>query len=108
YAITDYNRAIELNPVYVHAFFFLFRAYANFGNYEQAIMDYSRVIDMNPEHPYAYENRANCYLAIGDRQKAAEDQTRMTSRIPTIHPKQLNLARSMLMPATPVDFVTRD
>ncbi|MCB9078790.1 MAG: tetratricopeptide repeat protein [Anaerolineaceae bacterium] len=108
YAITDYNRAIELNPVYVHAFFNRARAYANFGNYEQAIMDYSRVIDMNPEHPYAYENRANCYLAAGDRQKAAEDQAKMMRQIPTIHPKQLNLARSMLMPATPVDFVTRD
>ncbi|MCB0209693.1 MAG: tetratricopeptide repeat protein [Anaerolineae bacterium] len=107
-AIADYNRAIELNPVYVHAFFNRARAYANFGNFEQAIMDYSRVIEMNPEHPYAYENRANCYLAMNQAEKATGDKARVTTRLPAINPKQLSVAHSMLMPATPVDFLTRD
>lgn len=107
-AILDYNRAIELNAVYVHAFFNRARAYANFGNFEQAILDYSRVIEMNPEHPYAYENRAYCYLAVDQPEKAAEDQAKETTRLPSVNPKQLSVARSMLMPATPVDFLTRD
>lgn len=106
-AVTDYNQAIKLNPNYVHAFFNRAHAHYALGNYKQALADYSRVIEMNPQHRYAYENRAKCYMAMDDDERASRDQASALTQMPTINLKQLTIARSMLMPATPLDFLPR-
>jgi regulator of sirC expression with transglutaminase-like and TPR domain len=67
----------------------------------------TKVIELNPEHRYAYENRGDSYAALGDEKKASEDYTRIITQTSAIHPKRLSIARSMLMPATPLDFLTR-
>jgi serine/threonine protein kinase len=106
-AIGDYSRAIQLNAGYGYAYYNRANAYQVLGHYEQAIADYNKVIELNPEHPYAYENRAKAYLQTGNIQRASQDQARIMIQMPTINPKQLTVARSMLMPATPLDFLTR-
>ena len=69
--------------------------------------DYSKVIELNPEHRQAYENRGDSYAALGQEDQAADDYTRLVTQTSAIHPKRLTVARSMLMPATPLDFLTR-
>ncbi len=104
-AIADYDRAIELNPDYVYAYYNRANAHRALGNYEQAIADYSKVIALNPEHPYAYQNRADAYMAIDDQDRASDDYARGLIQTSSINPKRLTVARSMLMPATPLDFL---
>ena len=106
-AITDYDCAINLNPDYVYAYFNRANAHRVLGNYEQAIADYTKVIQLNPEHPYAYEHRADAYLAIGDQDRATDDYARGMIQTSSINPRQLSVARSMLMPATPLDVLTQ-
>jgi serine/threonine protein kinase len=108
-ALADYDQAIKLNPVYGYAYYNRARAYYALGNYEQAVADYSKVIELNPHHPHAHENRAKVYQALGDTDRAAEDQAKTLIRMPSLklNPKQLSVARSLLMPATPLDFLTR-
>jgi serine/threonine protein kinase len=107
-ALADFNRATELNPDYVYAYYNRANLYRELNNYQLAITDYSKVIAFNPEHRYVYENRGDAYAAVGDEEHAAEDYTKIIVQTSSIHPKRLSVARSMLMPATPLDFLTRE
>jgi tetratricopeptide (TPR) repeat protein len=78
------------------------------GQHLSAIADYSKVVELNPEYRYVYENRGDLYAAVGDEDRAAEDYTKIIVQTSSIHPKRLSVARSMLMPATPLDFLTRE
>ena len=76
-AITDYNKAIELNRDYVDAYYNRGNAYSNQGELDRAITDYNKVIGINPDDIQAYNNRGNAYvgkdeidLAFGDYSKA--------------------------------------
>jgi len=104
-ALADFSRAIELNPNYVYALYNRANLYREMRQHKKAIQDYTRVIELNPQHPYAYENRGDSYAALGDEDNAAEDYTKMVMHSSTINPKRMAVARSMLMPATPLDFL---
>ena len=58
-AITQFNRAIQLNPAYARAYFE--RGFAKFkiGDSAGAIEDYTHAIKFNPKYTTAYYNRAN-------------------------------------------------
>jgi hypothetical protein len=45
---------------------------------------------------------------MGEEDLASEDYTHMITHTSAINPKRLTIARSMLMPATPLDFLTRE
>ena len=61
-AITDYNKAIELDPKYVHAYNNRGRAYAdNKKDYDRAITDYNKAIELDPKYVHAYNNRGRVY-----------------------------------------------
>jgi tetratricopeptide (TPR) repeat protein len=107
-ALADFSQAIDLNPDYVYAYFNRANVYRELRQDEKAINDYSKVIELNPEHRYAYENRGDAYAASGNEEQASEDYTRVITQTSAIHPKRLSIARSMLMPATPLDFLTRE
>ncbi len=106
-ALADFSQAIDLNPDYVHAYYNRANTYRELGHYQEAIADYSKVIELNPEHPHAYENRGDAYTAIADEEHASEDYTKIIVHTTSINPKRLSVARSMLMPTTPLDFLTR-
>lgn len=104
-ALENYTKAIDLNPNYVYAFYNRANLYRETDRYEEAIADYSKVIELNPQHPYAYENRGDCYAALGRDNQASDDYTKMILHTSAINPKRMIVARSMLMPATPLDFL---
>lgn len=106
-AITDYTQAIGLNPNYVYAHYNRARAYHTVRQYDEAISDFNRVIEMNPGHPYARKYRAQSYRASGDIRRAEEDEAFRTYQAAFDSPQELIVARSMLMPVTPMDFIAR-
>ncbi len=107
-AMADFNQAIDLNPDYVYAYYNRAMVYRELKNYKKAAADYSRVVELNPEHPYVYENRGDMYTALGDEDQASEDYAKIILQGASINPKHLSVARSMLMPATPLDFLERE
>jgi serine/threonine protein kinase len=107
-ALADYTQAITFNPDYVYAYYNRANLYSEMGQHLSAIADYSKVVELNPEYRYVYENRGDLYAAVGDEDRAAEDYTKIIVQTSSIHPKRLSVARSMLMPATPLDFLTRE
>lgn len=107
-ALADYTQAIALNPDYVYAYYNRANLHRELNNHQQAIDDYSKVVELNPEHRYVYENRGDLYAVIGDEERASDDYTKIIIQTSSIHPKRLSVARSMLMPATPLDFLTRE
>ena len=53
-AIEFLNKAIELNPNYIQAYFNRGETYSKIKDYDKAINDYTKVLKLNPDH-----NRAN-------------------------------------------------
>ncbi|MDM8529484.1 serine/threonine-protein kinase [Anaerolineales bacterium HSG24] len=107
-AIIDYNQAIELNPAYSQAYYNRAYAFRKLGENESAIVDYTRVIELNSKHPHVYSNRADAFMAVGNSERFEEDYAKGYISTPSsINPRKLSVARSMLMPASFLDFLTR-
>ena len=78
-AISDYTKAIEINPIEADV-------YNNRGNvkvalkdYYGAISDYTKAIEMNPNYSKAYSNRGITKKAMGDIQGACSDWEKASS-----------------------------
>ncbi|WP_043997703.1 tetratricopeptide repeat protein, partial [Microcystis aeruginosa] len=78
-ALSDYNKAIEINPNYAEAYYNRGNLYSDLQKYDLALSDYSKVIDINPNLAQAYNNRGNLYynlqkydLALSDYSKAID------------------------------------
>ena len=72
-AISDYNKAIELDPGDANAYNDRGLTWADKGNYDWAILDYNKAIELDPGFADAYNNRAYCYKKLGLSRKAAGD-----------------------------------
>ena len=72
-AIVDYNKAVELNPKSVPAYFNRGRAFYFKRDFASAIESYSKVIELTPTDSIVYYNRGVSYEKMGDTQKASED-----------------------------------
>ena len=72
-AVSDYNKAIEMNPQDSLAFLNRARTFSNQKNYDAAITDYSRAIELNPKESMAYFNRGDAYEKKGNVQQAMSD-----------------------------------
>jgi len=72
-AIVDYNKAVELNPKSVPAYFNRARAFYFKRDFAGAIESYGKVIELTPNDSVAFYNRAVAYEKMGDTLKAAED-----------------------------------
>ena len=75
-AISDYTKAIELNPKYAEAYSNRGAAYAKLGRHTQAISDYTKAIELNPKYAGAYSNRGVAYDDLGQHTKAISDYTK--------------------------------
>lgn len=75
-AITDYDRAIEINPNYPVAL--NNRAWAHFrsGNYAAAWPDVQRSLELDPWSPHAYDTRAHLHHVAGRAAEAFADYKR--------------------------------
>ena len=65
-AIVDLNRAIELNPEYMLANFYIGRAYYQKREFDRAIESFGRYIRVKPTDAITYHDRG---LAYGMRRK---------------------------------------
>ncbi len=72
-AIVDYNKALELNPKSVPAYFNRGRAFYFKRDFPSAIESYSKVIEITPKDSVVYYNRGLLYEKTGNPAKAAED-----------------------------------
>jgi tetratricopeptide (TPR) repeat protein len=55
-AITDYTKALELNPKFAGAYYNRGIAKSDLQNFTGAIDDYTKAIEINPKHEHAYIN----------------------------------------------------
>jgi len=75
-AISEYIKAIEINPNYADAYNNRGVSYYNQGKYEQAISDYTRAIKLNPKYADAYNNRGIVYYDQGQHNQAIKDYSK--------------------------------
>ncbi len=73
FALTNYNKAVELNPENPSIYLNRALAFYKKKDYEKAIADYDKVIEINPKELLAYANRANSHEKLGNTDKAAAD-----------------------------------
>ena len=62
----DFNKAIELNPNYVDAYYNRAGAKSKLGDILGAIIDYDQVIKLNMNDADAYRNRSMLKAKLGD------------------------------------------
>ena len=72
-AISDFDRAIELNPKYALAYGSRGLVYHSLKDYQRAISDFDRAIELNPEETWFYERRGRTYRKQGNYWRAIED-----------------------------------
>ncbi len=84
-AISEYTRAIEINPKYAKAYNNRGINFFYKGQYGQAISEYTKAIEINPKYAKAYNNRGIAYankgqydLAISEYTKAIEINPKFT------------------------------
>jgi lipoprotein NlpI len=69
-AITQYNKAIKLDPKEAWSYNNRGLAYHKKGEYSKAITDYTKTIELDPRHRVAYYNRGNTYTYKGEFESA--------------------------------------
>jgi len=72
-AITEYSKAIELNPVYTAAYGKRGYAYAKKGEFDKAIDDLDLAIELEPKFAQAYGYRGYTYAQEGQVAEAVSD-----------------------------------
>jgi tetratricopeptide (TPR) repeat protein len=72
-ALKDCDRAIELNPKFIEAYFRRGLTYTELGDLELALKNYTATIDLNPEHINAYLQRSWTYFRQQDYRRTKQD-----------------------------------
>ena len=98
-AISNYSKAIEIDPKLVKAYNNRGIAYIWKKQYDLAIADFTKAIELDPKNGKAYHNRAVVYSYKGDTDKARQDLHKAKSLGVTVNPEFLKKIESM--PSTP-------
>jgi len=77
-AVTDFDRAIEMDPASAKPLNNRGAARLRKGEYEAAIEDFDRAIALQPAYAGAFANRAEAWLKKGDYARAESDYTAAT------------------------------
>lgn len=72
-AISEFNKALEINPKDSGAYKNRGAAYMNKRQYDQAISDYTKALEINPKDAEAYNIRGRAYYFKGEYEKSWED-----------------------------------
>ena len=92
-AISDYNKALEINPKYDGAYINHGVAYGQKGEYDQAISDCNKALEINPDFAEAYHNRGIIYYVKKEYDKTWEDVHKVQSLGHHVHPEFLKALR---------------
>ena len=79
--IYDYDKAIEIDPEYVDAYYQRGFAKFDFRDYQGAIPDFDKVIELDSHHTTAYYHRSIAKRESGDEAGANEDSARANELI---------------------------
>jgi lipoprotein NlpI len=82
-AISDFTKAIEINPNFPEAYYNRGTAYFHKGSYDQAILDLTKAIELNPNFAYAYNGRGVAYGFKGSYNQAISDYTKAVGLNPS-------------------------
>jgi tetratricopeptide (TPR) repeat protein len=72
-ALADTDRALELNPKFINAYFRRGSIYTELGNLELALTNYSMTIDLDPQHTNALIQRSWIYFRQHEYQRTKRD-----------------------------------
>ena len=72
-AISEYTKAIEINPKLTGAYLVRGQCYTQKGQYDRAIADYNKAIEIDPEDFVTFLLRSQAYLQKGQYDKAISD-----------------------------------
>jgi tetratricopeptide (TPR) repeat protein len=72
-ALQDCDRAIELNPRFINAYFRRGLTYTELGDLELALVNYNSTIDLDPQHANAHIQRSWIYFRKQDYPRAKQD-----------------------------------
>ncbi len=78
-AITDFDRAIRLNPVYTYAYLYRGSAHGQLGAINKSISDYNFALDLRPNSTEALLNRGISYLIAQQFKNALSDFNKVIS-----------------------------
>ena len=72
-AISDFNRALDLNPDYAWVYGSRGVVYRTLRDYERAITDFGRAIELNPAYAWAFGSRGVTFHFLNDYERAIAD-----------------------------------
>lgn len=75
-AISEFTKAIEIDPEFARAYYNRGRFYYGSGQYSKAISDFNRTIELNPEYADAYFRRGGAYYLLGEYDQALSDYSK--------------------------------
>ncbi len=93
-AISDFSRAIKVDPNSADAYCNRGAAYNQLGQEAWAIADLTKAIELDRKHAEAYNNRGNAYCDLGQYTKAISDLIKATELNPTLVEAYNNLGRA--------------
>ena len=89
-ALSDYNKAIKINPCYDEAYINRGNLFEGLGFYDEALSDYNKALEINPDSIEALNNRGNLYRIIGNYEESNEDLNKTLEIDPTYDAALLN------------------
>ena len=90
-AITDFDRALTLDPNYAAAYLNRGLAFSAGGLYDRALTDFDHAVALNPNDAKSYNSRAVTWFFKKDYNKAWADVKRCRQVGGTLHPRFIEL-----------------
>jgi tetratricopeptide (TPR) repeat protein len=93
WAITLFDKAVEMYPDFADAYVNRATSYAKLSDNDRALSDYTRAIDLRVNSPVAYANRGVIYEIKGDLARALQDYNKAIEMKPTLAEAYYNRGR---------------
>ena len=83
-AMSEFTKAIELDPNFALAYGNRGWVYIKLGQYEQAVADCTKAIELDPDLALAYNSRGWAYIELGEYEQALADYNRAIELDPSL------------------------